>query len=299
MRFPAFVIALVWVTAAGAGTAPAAGFDTATLPAAFGPPAADTAAIAVNVRQRLPSSMSVVHGYGLVVATSDSMEEAAKEAERIARLDATLRRRAFPNLEHRPIIVVVAGDGAALRGLAESLYPALSGGVLPTGGFYHPIDRLIVTETVAGDATLLRELTRAHLRDDNPDAPHWFEQALVTLYESVEPRDDRLVPILNRRMNQISPDQDLSYAVFAGICDCSPISEEQIALMRLLFIFLEGRDQLPQLLATIAALGQYTTLLQALDGMNFDGATWKAFAERSVGDYASCRKCTTFRKVIT
>jgi len=285
MRLPAFVIALVWIAAADAGTAPAADFDAATLPAAFGPPAADTAAIAGNVRRRLPSSMSVVRGDALILATSGSMEAAAKEAERIAKLDATLRRHIFPNLERRPVIVIEAADGAALRGLAESLYPAISGREMPAGGFYHPIDRLIVIETFAGDAALLRELTRAHLRDDNPRAPHWFEQALVTLYESAEPRGDRLVPVLNGRMDEIPPNEDLSYDVFAGVCDCSQVSSDQLALMRLLLVYLDSRDRLPELLTTIAALGQYTTLLQALEQMDLDGPAWKAFAERNVRDY--------------
>lgn len=285
MRFPAFVIALVWIAAAGAGTAPPLDFDAATLPAAFGPPPADTAAIVGKLRPRLPSSMSVVRGDTLVLALSGPTETAAKEAERIATLDATLLRHIFPNLERRPIVVIVAADGTALRDLAESLYPAIASREMPAGGFYHRIDRLLVVETFAGDAALLRELTRAHLRDDNPDAPHWFEQALTTLYESAEPRGDRLVPVLNRRMDQIPPNEDLSYDVFAGVCDCSQVSAEQLALMRLLLVYLDSRDRLPELLATIAALGQYTTLLQALEQMDLDGPAWKAFAERSVRDY--------------
>lgn len=285
MRFPAFVIALVWIATAGAGNAPPANFDAATLPAAFDPPATDTAAIVGDLRRRLPSSMSVVRGNALVVAASGPTEAAAKEAARIAKLDTTLRRHVFPNLERRPIVVVVAADDTALRDLAESLYPAIAGRELPAGGFYHPIDRLIVVETSAGDAALLRELTRAHLRDDNPEAPYWFEQALITLYESAEPRGDRLVPVLNRRMDQIPSNEDLSYDVFAGVCDCSRVSAEQLALMRLLLVYLNSRDRLPELLASIAALGQYTTLLQALEQMDLDGPAWKAFAERSVHDH--------------
>lgn len=286
MRVRAFIIALGWIGAAGAGTAPTADFDAAALPAAFGPPPADTATIAADVRQRLSPNMSVIHGDTLVVAIPGTTEAAAREAERIGSLDMKLRRRAFPDLESRPIIVALAKDGAAHRDLAESLYPAISGREVPAGGFYHPIDRLIVIETSAGDGTLLRELVRAHLRDDNANSPFWFEQALVSLYESVELRGDRLVPILDRRMDDIPPNEDLSYDVFAGICDCSQASAEQIALMRLLLVFLDSRDQLPDLLATIAALGRYTTLLQALDHMNFDATAWKAFAERSVANYA-------------
>jgi tRNA threonylcarbamoyladenosine modification (KEOPS) complex Pcc1 subunit len=281
MRIPGFVIALAWTAAAGAGTAAPAGFDAAMLPAAFGPPAADPATIAAKIRQRLPSNMSVVHADSLVAVAPEPMQ-----AEHIASIDATLRRHAFPKLERRTLIVIAAEDDAALRALAESLYPAMAGQDMPAGGFYHPIDRVIVIETMAGDSALLRELTRAHLRDDNPKAPRWFELALVTLYENVEPRDGRLVPTLDWRMDYIPPNEDLSYDVFAGICDCSQVSADQIALMRLLLVFIDRDGRLPELLSTIAALGQYTTLLQALDQMNFDGTAWKAFAERSVRDYA-------------
>jgi tRNA threonylcarbamoyladenosine modification (KEOPS) complex Pcc1 subunit len=253
MRIPGFVIALAWTAAAGAGTAAPAGFDAAMLPAAFGPPAADPATIAAKIRQRLPSNMSVVHADSLVAVAPEPMQ-----AEHIASIDATLRRHAFPKLERRTLIVIAAEDDAALRALAESLYPAMAGRDMPAGGFYHPIDRVIVIETMAGDSALLRELTRAHLRDDNPKAPRDY----------------------------IPPNEDLSYDVFAGICDCSQVSADQIALMRLLLVFIDRDGRLPELLSTIAALGQYTTLLQALDQMNFDGTAWKAFAERSVRDYA-------------
>ena len=82
-----------------------------------------------------------------------------------------------------------------------------------------------------------------------------------------------------------SRDEELNYDVFAGICDCSQVSAEQLTLMRLLLVYLDNRDRLRELLATVAALGQYTTLLQALEHMDFDGPGWKAFAERSVRDY--------------
>ncbi len=286
MRIPALLIALVWFTTAGAGTAPPLDFDAASLPTAFGPPAADTATAAETVGRRLPSAMSVVTGDALVLAIPGSPETAAREVERIASLDAALRHQVFPSLERRPLVVIVAADSTALRDLARSLYPAIAGREIPAGGFYHPVDRLILTGASAGDTALLRELTRAHLRDDNPKAPYWFEQALVTLYESAKVREHRLVPVLDGRMEQIPSNEDLGYDVFAGICDCSPVSAEQLALMRLLLVYLDDRGRVPELLASVAALGQYTTLLQALERMDLDGAEWKAYAEHSVRDHS-------------
>lgn len=286
MRTTAFAIAFVWSVAAAAAKAPTADFVAAMLPAAFGPPEAAPTATAARVRRRLPEGMSVVDADTLVVAAPGSVAAATKAAERIAMLDAKLRRRVFPELEPRPIVVVLANDDAALRRIAEPLYPAITGRVLPAGGFYHPIDRVMIVETADGDGPLLRELTRAHVRNDIPGAPHWFGQALTSLYESAEQREDRLVPLLDRRMDDIPADEDLSYDVFAGICDCAQASAGQVALMRLLLVFLDSRDQLPDLMTSVAALGKYSTLLQVLDHMGFDGPAWQAFAERSVRDYA-------------
>jgi hypothetical protein len=157
---------------------------------------------------------------------------------------------------------------------------------LPPSGFYHREDRLILVSTVDGDASLRRQLMRAVVLDDNPDAPRWFEQAAATLYESSEWRSGRLTPILDRHMQNIAPDEDLSYDVFAGVCDCSAISTEQLALIRLLLIFLEQRDELKTLHAAIKNRGRYTTLLEALDSMDFDRGAWKEFAEGSVRAYS-------------
>ena len=62
----------------------------------------------------------------------------------------------------------------------------------------------------------------ALVQDDNPHAPRWFEETMVTRYESNDWRADRPTPILDQRMQLISPDEDLSYDVFAGICDRLP-----------------------------------------------------------------------------
>ena len=64
-----------------------------------------------------------------------------------------------------------------------------------------------------------------------------------------------------------------------------PPTAPRIALMRLLLVHLDDRNELTKLLATIASQGQYTTLMQALDGMGFDRGAWKVFAERSVGEH--------------
>ena len=56
--------------------------------------------------------------------------------------------------------------------------------------------------------------------------------------------------------------------------------------MRLLLVYLLRHDELKALQAIIKEQGQYTTLLQALDALDFDHAAWKRFAEDSVRTYA-------------
>ena len=285
-----FLLAAVWAVRVAGGTGGGEAFDAASLPAAFpGLQKADTANVADDVRRKLPADMLVLDHRHFVVATSRPSSEASSQSRRIAHYDEQMRRRSFPDLEARPIIVVLADDSGALERLATLLYPAASESQWPASGFYNGKDRLILVPTANGDGALRRQLMGALVQQDNPHAPRWFIDAAATLYESSESHPDKLTPTLDRRMQQISPGEDLSYDVFAGICDCSPVSAEQLALIRLLLIFLDQRDELRTLHATIKQQGQYTTLLQALDGMDFDRSAWKAFAESSVRTYSPNR----------
>lgn len=266
-------VALLWSALAGAGTGATNDFDGAILPAAFpGLAQADDDDAAAELRRRLPTGMPVTrHGNFLIAIRGPG-------AESIARDGASMARRIFPGAESPRRLVIVAESPLALRPLAQTLYPGVAAIPNPIDGFYQPQDRLIVATPV----TIRRELMRALLRDANPTAPSWFEQAAVTLYETSSRRGERLVPLLDRRMALIPAEEDLSYDVFAGICDCSAVSDAQLALMRLLLVFLDRRDELPALFDAVGTQGQYTTLLQALEAMGFDGAAWKQFAEKAV-----------------
>jgi hypothetical protein len=80
--------------------------------------------------------------------------------------------------------------------------------------------------------------------------------------------------------------ETLADDAFAGICDCSAVSAEQLALIRLLLIFLDERDQLAALYDAVKAQGQYTTLLQALEAVPLDREEWKQFAEHNIRAYS-------------
>jgi hypothetical protein len=277
------LVAFVWVVCTGAGTGGAITFDAAALPSALPDlEKADDATVVIALQGLLPPHMSVVSDGHLVIAASGSMQDTMRQGRRLADYEAHMRRRSFPGLEPRPTVVILGENTPALQRLAKTLYPALSESEIASSGFYHPRDRLILVTTGNGFGAVLHLLMLALVRDDNPNAPHWFEQAAATLYESSEWRGKRLMPVLDQRMKLIAPDEDLSYDVFAGICDCSPVSAEQLALMRLLLVYFEQRDELIDLHAAIKKQGQYTTLLQALETMDFDGTAWKKFAEHSV-----------------
>lgn len=281
------LVAFVWVVCTGASTDEASFFDAATLPSALpGSEKADDLAVVTDLQRLLPSHMSVVSLEHFVVAASGPIQDTTRQARRIADYQAQIRQRSFPDLETRRIVVVLAESTPAFQHLAKMLYPALIVSEIPTSGFYHPQDRLILAMTANESAAVLHQLMLALVRDDNPTAPHWFEEATATLYESSEWRASRLTPILDKRMAHIAPDQDLTYDVFAGICDCSPVSSEQVALIRLLLIFLDQRNELSALHAAVKEQGRYTTLLQALAAMEFDHDAWQDFAERSVRAYS-------------
>jgi hypothetical protein len=229
--------------------------------------------------------MSVTRLGHLVIAAPASSQDPGEQHQRVARYEAGMRQRAFPDLDERRLIVVLAEDASALQGLSRMLHPQLNTSDVPASGFYYRQDRLILVSTANGYADLAAQLMRALVSDDNPQAPQWFEEAAATLYESSEWRGARLAPALNGRMRDIPADQDLAYDVFAGVCDCYPLSTEQLALMRLLLVFLEQRGELRLLRSALKEQGRYTTLLQALDAMAFDRDAWKAFAEHSVRTY--------------
>jgi hypothetical protein len=281
-RIPtAFLVVLVCIVCTGAGTGGARFFDASTLPAAFpGSENFDDAAVVAELQRILPSNLSVAAQEHIIVAAPGATQDAARQARRIADYEEYMRQRSFPDLRARRILVVLGESPPAYRRLAKTLYPGLSDAKIPSSGFYHSRDRLILVTTENDPGAVLRQLMRALVRDDNPEAPYWFEEAAATLYESSEWRANRLTPLLNQRMKHIAPDEDLSYDVFAGICDCSPVSPEQLALMRLLLVFLEERDELADLHTAVKRQGRFTTLLEALQAMQFDRSAWKEFAEQ-------------------
>lgn len=246
---------------------------------------ADDATLIAELEARLPASLSVASQGHLVIAVPASGLDSGAQRQRIARVEDRMRQQAFPGLEAQRIVVVLAPDASALQDLAGRLYPQLPASGVPASGLYHPQDRLILASTAQGYGDLWAQLMRALLRDDNPKSPHWFEEAAATLYASSEWQGNRLTPTLDGRMRDIPVDQDLDYDVFAGVCDCYPLTAEQLALMRLLLIYLQQRGELHLLHAAIKEQGRYTTLLQALDTMEFDRHAWKAFAEDSVRSY--------------
>ena len=280
-RRSTLILPLVLASAvcAAAETATQTGFDVLALPAAFPGMQGDADATVVSsVRSRLRSDMSVALRGRLVIAARDTSET----GPRIAGYEARIRSRLFPNLEARRTLVVLAEDTAMLRRLAEALYPSTVDLTVPPFGFYHPEDRLILTTTTDGDAAFLHWLMRALVQEDNPDAPDWFLEAMATLYDRHDGKANRLKPVLDDRMALIAPSEDLDYDIFAGICDCSALTDEQYALIRLLLVYLDERGQLSALNAAVREQGRYTTLLQALEAMDFDARAWKSFAQRRV-----------------
>ena len=283
---PLFVLPFVLLIAAlpaVAGGDGRADFDASALSAAFpGSRDMDDASVVAALQRKLPETSSVVIEGHFVVASSGSREAITQLGRRIAKYDTAMRSRHFPELERRRTIIILAEKRTQMERMATALYPALSASALPASGFYHREDRLILAPIDADDASVVHGLMHVLVQDDSPNAPSWLEEAMATLYEGSEWRNGRLTPVLDERMRLIPPEEDLDYGVFSGICDCSPVSAEQLALIRLLLVFLDERDRLTALYAVIEKQGQYTTLLQAIEAIDFDAEAWQTFAEQSV-----------------
>ena len=232
--------------------------------------------------EELSERMSLARHGNVIVATSASAETADAYARRFSAYDAEIRARYFSSLDDRPIRFIVDEDASRLDRLGAE--PAAEQGepTVEPSAYYHRQDRIVVVSAAHDDAAVRRELTRALLHADNPDAPHWFETAMASLYESSNVHGSALTPVLDDRMARIAADEDLDYDVFAGICDCYQITPEQLALMRLLLVFLHERGQLTKLYEVIEDKGRYVTLLEALDAMSFDGEAWRRYAEENV-----------------
>jgi hypothetical protein len=217
-------LVLLSAVCAAAGTIGQIDFDPSALPAAFpGAREASDAALTSELRRRLPMDMSVVASQRIIVAAPAPEQETRVTGRRIAGYETQIRRRHFPDVAARRIVVVLGGDESNVRGLAKALYPAVDVARVPDPGFYHSEDGLILAKASDGDRAVLNGLMRALVQDDNPNAPHWFIEAMATLFESNERSADGLVPTLDERMALIATDEDLDYDVFAGICDCSAL----------------------------------------------------------------------------
>ena len=230
----------------------------------------------------LTGHMSLARDGNVIVATSAPPEAAAALARRISAYDSEIRRRYFPSLDDRPVRFIISDDTSELERLVGEPPAGTSAMSVHVYGYYLRDERIVVASTAHGDGAVLRELTRALVHADNPDTPHWFETAMASLYESSDTRTAAPTPILDDRMAQIAVDEDLDYDVFAGICDCYQLTAEQLALMRLLLVFLHQRDELASLYEVVELKGRYVTLLESLDAMRFDREAWKAYASQSV-----------------
>ena len=163
------LVALGWFGCAGAATGKDKRFDSAAVPAAFPESAhADTSSLIAHMQRTLPADVSVISLGHWVIASSGSVEEATRQGLRIENYDQQMRRQISANPETRRTIVVLGADRADLQRLAKALYPELSDAQLPTSGFYHREDRLILAATVNGEAALRRQLMLALVLDDGP-----------------------------------------------------------------------------------------------------------------------------------
>ena len=218
---------------------------------------------------------------------SDDALESKSHARRITEYETMIRRRFFADGRYRnSLTYILGGSPFDLSNIASRLYPDVS---IPSGlhfGFYHKRDRLIIASARGGYGTVLHELMHALIHTDFPQAPLWLEEGMAMLYERSGWSSERLVPAPNWRMDHISPDDALEPNALHNIDRSTDLDRKHLALLKLLFVYLDNEDRLSQLYTAVRNAHGDLSLVFALDQIDFRELSWRIFVEQSFAEYA-------------
>ncbi len=187
------------------------------------------------------------------------------------------------------IITVLLSDMPhKLITISEKIYPEQRFPVYnPFFGFFSRTDHLIVATIGGGYGTLLHEMMHALVANDFPDAPLWLDEGLATLYERSVWTPTRLTPLPNWRMEILGFQDDTPLSAFEDILHENRLGREDLARVRLLFLFLDKQDHVRDLYHAVRQDPRNFDFQATLTsfGDDFSQEKWQAFVKSTVADY--------------
>ena len=197
------------------------------------------------------------------------------------------KKQYFPHDPKRPIVAIIAPSPEPLIKATEQLYPDVKiPKYAPFLGYYNPADNLIMaTGGDTGYGTLLHELIHALMASDFPEAPLWLNEGLGSLYERTRWTHDRLEPLPNWRMDVLKEDRVGSLGEIASLAERPDVHLQEIAKIRLLFLFLDQKRLIVDLYSWAKENPGKSSLSEPLSKFQLTESSWQEFIRNTFRDY--------------
>lgn len=247
-------------------------------------------ALLAALRRSLPGANFIERGE-LVVGGFASAEALEARWERsLATRVGTLRTLLTTRPPERRLVVLIAESPAALQGAMERLHPEVAWPERATFlGVFDPADGLVAAVADrSGDGALLHELVHAFLAGDaqagGQTVPPWLDEGLATLFERTLWTGEGPRPIPNWRMTQLDPSAIGSLTMATARVDGAR-DPKQVALTRLLLLFVERQGKLSELLARVRGAPSAPSLAKAFSNLELGDAAWREFVGEAFRRY--------------
>lgn len=185
------LMSIVMASAAVAGPAPAS--RPATQPSDAG-----LEAHATELRDRMPSSFTVVIQKPFVVIGDEPPSVVRRRAEQTVGWAVThLKEAYFSRDPDRILDVWLFKNKESYDRNAAKLFKSKPD---TPYGYYSPRDNALVMNISTGGGTLVHEIAHPFIEANFPDCPAWFNEGLGSLYEQSAERNGKIVGLPNWRL---------------------------------------------------------------------------------------------------
>lgn len=222
-----------------------------------------------------------------VVAVDSGKSAERHYVEGVRDFHAFFTRHLFGDLPPDTQFLVVVGDyPEALLEFTRTLYPdSAFTSRAPFMGYYNRRDNLLLATVYGGYGTLLHEMMHGLVSADFPEAPGWLDEGLATLYDRTQWRGNRLVPLPNWRLDNVSNDDFHDLAFFMRFAGNPPLDSTDLAALRMLYMYLDETEQLRQFYERVKATGSQANLPVLLAELGVNAVAWSAWVERTRMEY--------------
>jgi peptidoglycan hydrolase-like protein with peptidoglycan-binding domain len=194
----------------------------------------------------------------------------------------------FPANNMDYLVVLISEDSRILARIAREIYPNANISIgEPYMGFFCGTDNLIVATIGGGYGTLLHELMHALMAKNMPSSPPWVHEGMAMLYERSAWTTNRLIPLPNWRMDFILNSAAPKLTDFDLIVGRKEYRREDLAAIRLLFLFLEEKSSLLRFLQ-IQGLETNTQKVSEIItsfGNEYSEKDWQEYAQTTISNY--------------